>query len=102
MKISEFLKLGLEKLGPNGENWYDRKRGDYPDNGMECFTTILVKTDPNIGEDYLRTVEFVKESFGNKDNFIPVWDWNDATERTFDDIRNKYEELIAKAEAMGD
>jgi hypothetical protein len=105
LPASEVLKLALEKLGPNGGDWAQVKGGDYEcDDAGHCARTAInsvrgLKT--RLAIHYFKLAIGVDASDGE---FWPIYQWNDAPERTFPEVKAaflKAIELAKEAEANG-
>jgi len=96
MKISVYLKKALALLGPNGENWI---KGSYYFEGEYCMVgalravTIFWGTQEKM-RDYLKRVIDSPSYFGNH-----MTVYNDAPERTFQEIKEVFQKAILLAEA---
>ena len=85
MKTSDVLKAGLARLGVDGDNW--SIAGD-------CMATALIGYQEG-------AIYYLGKSIGSdvsKTN-SPIWYWNDTPGRTWSDVKAKYLEAIALAEA---
>ena len=95
MKASEILRIGLESLGPNGHNWIGG-----PDDiglGVNCMSTALLKAGPSDNLDAANW--FLADAIGVDHLYEPIYKWNDTPGRTFAEVKAKYLEAIALAEA---
>jgi hypothetical protein len=100
LPASEVLRLALEKLGSNGEDWAQVKGGDYEcDDAGHCASTAInsvrgLKT--RLAIHYFTIAIGVDASDGE---LWPIYHWNDAPERTFPEVKAAFERAIALAKA---
>lgn len=97
-EVVKVLRKALTALGPNGKNWV---RGDPSEalHGTFCASTAL----SSLGVDYDTIIGARKvlcSAAGVSDSPLePLWNWNDAPERTWPDVEAVFKQAIANAES---
>lgn len=95
MKTSEVLERALEKLGPNGEHWLQRKENDGAGNycAMGALGDAVGGTSQDDYDFYLETRDILKAAVGT--GYLRS-EWNDKA-RDFSEIRTGFLKAIALA-----
>jgi hypothetical protein len=101
LPASEVLRLALEKLGPNGENWIKGALYTAADGFVDCDVTeaanfcSLGAIEAASGTTDIRKAEKYLSSAIHGWSWVD--NWNDAEERTFPEVKAAFEKAISLA-----